>query len=207
MTAVHNFCNPQMNVYAPYAGGCSLQRGGCGRPRTSSMFIIVDSFIIAAQDDQQAFATVAGGQRRTNRRGVMHRLPRVSSILALLFVGFGFAISSPALAEDPFGPIRVAANRGSYNGPCPVTIVFTGNINYAAHPEVFTYSYYWVRSDGARSRVFNARRSRGQHLLVVRDTWRFGARGSQYDVSETLFVNSGNTHLQEQSRTIPVRCR
>ena len=137
----------------------------------------------------------------------MHRLPRFSSILALLFVGFGFAISSPALAEDPFGPIRVAANRGSYNGPCPVTIVFTGNINYAAHPEVFTYSYYWVRSDGARSRVFNARRSRGQHMLVVRDTWRLGARGSQYDVSETLFVNSGNTHLQEQSRTIPVRCR
>src|SRR5215467_7897926 len=137
----------------------------------------------------------------------MHRFTSFSSILALLFVGFGSLISSPAVAEDPFGPIRVAANRSAYNGRCPVTIIYTGNINYAAHPEVFTYSYYWVRSDGAKSRVINVRRSPGQHMLIVRDTWSLGAAGSHYAVSETLFVNSGNTHLQQQSNTVSVTCR
>ena len=137
----------------------------------------------------------------------MHRFARFSSLLALMFVGFGSLISSPARAEDPFGPIRVAANRSNYNGPCPVTIIFTGNINYAAHPDFFTYSYYWTRSDGARSGVVNARRSRGQHMLIVKDTWTLGAKGSHYDLSETLHVNSGNTHLEERSHNVSVRCR
>ena len=43
--------------------------------------------------------------------------------------------------------------------------------------------------------------------MVVRDTWRLGAPGKHYDASVTLFVNSGNTHLNEGSPSVSVTCK
>jgi hypothetical protein len=77
-------------------------------------------------------------------------------------------IAQTALAQDAFGPIRVAANRSKYAGACPVEVIFTGNINLnTPHPRGFTFNYQWVRSDGAKGRVNVVRPSPGQHMLVV----------------------------------------
>jgi hypothetical protein len=117
-------------------------------------------------------------------------------------------IAQTALAQDAFGPIRVAANRSKYAGACPVEVIFTGNINLnTPHPRGFTFNYQWVRSDGAKGRVNVVRPSPGQHMLVVKEPWSVGAPGGRYDLSVTLLVNSGNTHLQQASPVIPISCR
>jgi len=120
-----------------------------------------------------------------------------------------FSVLPAARAEEnPFGEIRVAANRSNYIGACPVEIVYTGNINLKSpHPAGLSFSYYWGRSDGAKGPVTDVRPNPGQRMLVVRDPWRLGAAGQHYDVSETLFVNSGNTHLEKASLVVSVTCR
>jgi hypothetical protein len=118
-------------------------------------------------------------------------------------------VSRAALAEEnPFGEIRVAANRSRYVGACPVEIVFTANINMGIpHPKGLSFSYYWTRSDGAKGPVRDVRPSPNQRMMIVRDSWRLGAAGQHYDVSERLFVNSGNTHLEHASPVVSVTCR
>jgi hypothetical protein len=117
-------------------------------------------------------------------------------------------VSQAARAEEnPFGPIRVAANRSSYNGRCPVDIVYTGNINLNSHPNGLAFNYYWVRSDGAKSPVTVVRSRPNERMLIVRERWRLGAAGRHYDASVTLFVNSGNTHLEQGSPVVSVTCR
>jgi hypothetical protein len=136
--------------------------------------------------------------------------PNISSwVVSLLVVAAMLAVTQTALAEDnPFGPIRVGANRGSYNGKCPVEIIYTGNINLnTPHAKGFVFNYSWGRSDGAKGPVTVVTPSSAQRMLIVRDHWRLGAAGQHYEVSETLFVNSGNTHLQQSSQVISVTCR
>jgi hypothetical protein len=125
----------------------------------------------------------------------------------LLAVPAVLALAPPAFA-DAFGPIRVAANRGQYTGHCPVEVTFTGNIDFVLpHPKGFVFNYHWERSDGAKGPVRVVRPGPNQRMLVLHEKWRVGARGQTYDLTETLFVNSGNTHLSESSRPVHVECR
>lgn len=61
----------------------------------------------------------------------------------------------------------------TYNGPCPTTINFVGEITVS---EACTVTYRWVRSDGAQGQVetevFN-----GPGAVQVGDTWTLGASG------------------------------
>jgi len=131
------------------------------------------------------------------------------SVFWLLVVVAAFGVSRAARAEEnPFGAIRIGANRSRYIGACPVDIVYTANINLnSPHPAGLAFNYYWVRSDGAKGPVTVVHPKPNQRMLVVREPWRLGAAGQHYDVSETLFVNSGNTHLQQASPVVSVTCK
>ena len=125
----------------------------------------------------------------------------------LLALALG-AAAMPALADDPFGAVRVAVNRSEYHGRCPAELIFTGNVDFnLPHPRGFVMNYYWERSDGAKSPTKVVRPGPNQRMLVVRETWRVGGHGQAHDVFATLHVNSGNTHLRETSRTVRVECR
>jgi hypothetical protein len=111
--------------------------------------------------------------------------------------------------ENAFGSIHVAANRSQYTGRgCPVEIVYTATINFAMpHPKGLAFNYHWERSDRAKTAVQVVKPPANQRSMVVRDTWRLGAPGKHYDASVTLFVNSGNTHLNEGSPSVSVTCK
>jgi len=118
------------------------------------------------------------------------------------------AISPVALAQDIFGPIRVGANRSKYVGACPVEVIFTGNINLNhPHPKGLAFNYYWVRSDGAKGPVNVVRPTPAQNMIIVKEPWTLGRPGQHYDVSVKLFVNSGNTHLEQDSQAVSLTCR
>jgi hypothetical protein len=140
-------------------------------------------------------------------------LTRVQAVIIVILVVAAVAVGGlvPAASADegPFGPIRVATNRSRYSGSgCPIQIVFTASINFVMpHPQGFVFNYHWERSDGAKGPVRVVRPGAGQGSMVIRDTWRLGAPGNQYNVSETLFVNSGNTHLSESSPVVTVTCK
>jgi hypothetical protein len=126
----------------------------------------------------------------------------------LLTVVAALGLIQVAHAQDPFGPIRIGANRSKYVGACPVEVVFTGNINLnLPHPRGFTFNYQWTRSDGAKGPVNVVHPTPGQRMLVVKEPWTLGAPRKTYDLSVTLHVNSGNTHLEQQSQTVAVHCR
>ena len=128
--------------------------------------------------------------------------------IALCAVTAALSISQTALAQEPFGQIRVGANRSKYAGACPVEVIFTGNINMnMPHPKGFTFNYYWVRSDGGKGQVNVVHPPAGQRMLIVKEPWTLGVPGKHYDLSVTLFVNSGNTHLQQASQVVSISCR
>ncbi len=127
---------------------------------------------------------------------------------AFLFAIPALLSLAPAAFAEPFGPIRVAANRGQYTGRCPVEVVFTGNINFVMpHTNGFVFNYHWERSDGAKGPVHVVRPAPHERMLVLHEKWRLGARGQSHDISETLVVNSGNTHLSEASRPVHIECK
>jgi len=76
-----------------------------------------------------------------------------------------------------------------------------------AAPKGFSFNYYWVRSDGAKGPVNVVRPSPSQNMLVVKEPWTLGAAGQHYDLSVKLFVNSGNTHLEQTSQVVSVTCK
>jgi hypothetical protein len=120
------------------------------------------------------------------------------------------ALCQVAAAEDnPFASLRVATNRSRYSGTgCPVAVVFTANVNFVLpHPQGLVFNYHWERSDGAKGPVRVVRPKPGQGMLVLHETWSLGAPGNQYNISETLFVNSGNTHLSETSQVVSITCK
>ncbi|MFI5181822.1 MAG: hypothetical protein ACHQPI_10555 [Thermoanaerobaculia bacterium] len=135
------------------------------------------------------------------------RSPRVLVVLLLVLASAGTAL--PALADEPFGPIHMAANRSSYTGSgCPIEILYTATINFTMpHPKGFAFNYHWERSDGAKTPVQVVRPSPNQRSMVLRDKWKLGSPGRQYDASVTLFVNSGNTHESHPSPSVRVVCR
>jgi hypothetical protein len=139
---------------------------------------------------------------------MMSRSSALSMLWLLVVVSF-LGISLTALAQqNPFGVIRVAANRSSYVGTCPVEVIWTGNINLnSPHPAGFVFNYFWTRSDGAKGPVTVVQPKASQQMLIVREPWSLGAAGQHYDLSVTLHVNSGNTHLEESSRVVSVTCK
>jgi hypothetical protein len=115
--------------------------------------------------------------------------------------------SAAALADGPFAGIHTGANRAKYSGTgCPINIVYTATINLHPHKGL-AFNYHWERSDGAKGAVHTVRPGQGENSIVVRDTWRLGAPGQHYDVSETIFVNSGNTHESYPTPVVDVTCR
>jgi hypothetical protein len=129
-------------------------------------------------------------------------------VAPLFLISAALATSHVALASDAFGPIRIAANRSKYVGACPVEVVFTGNINLISpHPKGLSFNYYWVRSDGAKGPTNVVHPSPAQHMLIVKEPWTLGAPGRRQDVSVKLFVNAGNTHLEQTSQVVSVNCR
>jgi hypothetical protein len=133
-------------------------------------------------------------------------LGSVFLLVLLAAMGPGQAASAD---EGPFGPIHVATNRSRYTGSgCPVETMFTATINFVTpHPLGFVFNYHWERSDGAKSAVQVVRSGANQRSMVIHETWRLGAPGNQYSISETLFVNSGNTHLSQGSPVVTITCR
>ena len=120
----------------------------------------------------------------------------------------GALVASQAFAQGPFGPLRVAANRGKYTGACPVEVIFTGNISLnLPHPKGFAFNYSWSRSDGAKSPVTVVRPEPGKGMVIVKEPWTLGAPGKHYDISVTLHVNSGNTHVEQPSQVVSITCR
>ena len=120
-----------------------------------------------------------------------------------------WGLCRPVLAKDgPFGLIHVAANRSQYTGTgCPIEIVFTASINFEMPHRGLTFNYHWERSDGSKSPEEVMRPADNQRSAVVHATWKLGGPGHQYEASDTLFVNSGNTHLSEASPVVHVVCR
>ncbi len=129
------------------------------------------------------------------------RLP----IVPVLALG---AVAALAWAENnPFGRIDIKVNRTRYAGACPAEIVFRGYIQLNQPRQQLAFNYHWTRSDGATGQVMLMHPDLNQTEVVVPETWTLGAAGQHYEVSETLWVNSGNTHLNVTSRTIPIDCR
>jgi hypothetical protein len=127
---------------------------------------------------------------------------------ALVFA-LALGVSEPVFSQgNPFGALRIGANRSAFTGKCPVSVIFTGNIKLnMPHPQGFTFNYSWVRSDGAKGPVNVVHPGPNERMLVVKEPWEVGAAGHHYDLSVTLHVNSGNTHLQEQSQVVSVNCK
>ena len=131
----------------------------------------------------------------------------ISSLLAVVALTGACQVAS---ADDgPFGPIHVATNRGRYSGGgCPIEVIFTASINFVMpHPQGFVFNYHWERSDGAKGPVNVVRPSSAQNMVVVKDAWTLGAAGQHYEVSVKLFVNSGETHLEQTSQVVPLTCK
>ena len=132
------------------------------------------------------------------------RTIRTAATRALLAAAAVTAL--PAAAQ--FGPIHVAANRHQHVGHCPVEIVYTASINFEMpHPKGFVFNYRWERSDGAKGPTKVIRPGPHERTLVVHDKWRVGGARGVHDLSETIHVNSGNTHLAEGSPVVHVECR
>ena len=115
-----------------------------------------------------------------------------------------------AYAEvNPFAGLHVVTSRSQYVGTgCPIDVTFTGRITFVLpHPKGFVFNYHWERSDGAKGPVQVVRPPEGEGAMTAKETWHLGARGNHYDVSETLVVNSGNTHLSESSPAVPITCK
>ncbi|HVN75560.1 MAG TPA: hypothetical protein VMT19_04530 [Thermoanaerobaculaceae bacterium] len=136
-----------------------------------------------------------------------HRVAAIA-VPAVLLILTVCACGVASGEENPFVSLHVVTSRSRYAGPCPVGVTFTGRITFAMpHPRGFVFNYHWERSDGAKGPVQVVRPPAGEGAMTVKDHWELGARGQQYNVSETLVVNSGNTHLSESSPTVPIVCR
>jgi hypothetical protein len=133
-----------------------------------------------------------------------------SVLRGLILAGLALLVSSQSLVADdgPFESVHVAANRSRYVGrDCPVNIIYTATIDLEPRRTGLVFNYHWERSDGARSGVQVMRPRPGQSSVVVRESWRLGAPGHDYDAYVTLFVNSGNTHLERRSPVVKIVCR
>jgi hypothetical protein len=133
-------------------------------------------------------------------------LKKYSISLALIVLSIFmvcFCLPQVSIAGDILGDVSVRAVPENWGGKCPHTFKFNGSVQVYGPG---SFNYHWVRSDGAKSPVQIVTVRKGQRVAHVNDTWAVGAKGMKIDISQTLYVNSGNQHLNAQSNTIPVNC-
>jgi hypothetical protein len=98
---------------------------------------------------------------------------RLLAVIVLLAV---FMLTRQALSQSTHVSARLAASPTSYQGPCPVTIRFTGTISVNRPCQV---QYKFIRSDGAlapiRSLTFAAPGTK-----PVSNTWTLGGPGFDF---------------------------
>jgi len=128
--------------------------------------------------------------------------------LALALVVPALAAAIPAQA-DLISGVHVAVNRHEYRGTaCPVEVIFTASVNIApGHGPAGVFNYHWERSDGAKTAQQVIRVGPAGQTKVFRDRWLIGRPGTVHDINQTIFVNSGNEHIQETSATVHIDCR
>jgi hypothetical protein len=114
-----------------------------------------------------------------------------------------FCLPRASIADDLLGNVFVKAVPESWGGKCPHTFQFKGSIQVNGSG---VFNYHWERSDGAKSPVEMITVKKGQKVVHVNNTWSFGSKGMKVDIFQTLYVNSGNQHLNVQSNTIPIKC-
>lgn len=134
----------------------------------------------------------------------MSRARTTTAIFA--FVLAASSAAAAGFADGPFSEAHVAASRSSYEGKCPVTIRFTGNIRFVQPNRGLVFNYHWERSDGAKSRVRVVHVSPGEKLMVLHESWRLGGPRQEHDAAETLYLNSGDTHEHRLSPVVHVSC-
>ena len=134
----------------------------------------------------------------------MRALPTIRKVtLALLLAGSG-----AALADGPFSNVHMAANRSQYHGSgCPIAIVYTASVNLHPHAGNIVFNYHWSRSDGANGPEHVIKVPAGQMHYTFKETWRLGGPGQRIEASETIHLNSGNTHEQFTTPVVEVACR
>ncbi|HXK09265.1 MAG TPA: hypothetical protein VMT70_06470 [Vicinamibacteria bacterium] len=111
----------------------------------------------------------------------------------------GLLLAPAVLAADPIAIHGVGSSSQQLaNGHTRVH--FTVRIDVFNSP--LEFNYHWERSDGARSAVKTQYVKRGVTSVPVTTTWELGPNAPQ-EVWQTLFVNTGNTHVQSQ----PIRYR
>jgi hypothetical protein len=108
---------------------------------------------------------------------------RTSIGLILLFGCAGAALAGASrrlTAQGPPAPVRAITavtanvNVGSYGGPCPAKLVFTGTITASAIPKG-PVTYQWVRSDNTRSPKRTVTMT--NTTVNVTDKWQGGRSG------------------------------
>jgi hypothetical protein len=134
----------------------------------------------------------------------MRAFPTIrKATLALLLAAGG-----SALADGPFANVHMAANRAQYHGSgCPIDIVYTANVNLHPHPGNMVFNYHWSRSDGANGPEHVVKVPTNQTHYVFKETWHLGGHGQRIEASETIHLNSGNTHEQFMTPVVEVVCR
>jgi len=120
----------------------------------------------------------------------------------------GTANAGSPVVVSPFGPIHLVASRRQYTGDkCPIDITYTASINFKAPlPKNFSFTYHWERSDGAKTPEQVATPA-GQRAMSVREVWKLGAPGQEYNASMKLFIDSGGTHVIKASPDVKVVCK
>jgi formylglycine-generating enzyme required for sulfatase activity len=111
--------------------------------------------------------------------------------------------------ESPFGPINMAASRVQYMGDrCPIETTYIGTINFKLPlPENFAFTYHWERSDGGKTSEKVVRPTGKERAMLVKEKWKLGVPGLQYDASMKLFIDSGDTHIIKETPTVKVICK
>ena len=81
--------------------------------------------------------------------------------------------------------VTASASIGTYTGPCPAKLVFTGTITTTAVPKV-PITYQWLRSDKTKGPKRTIRMT--SRSAKVTDTWQLGRAGEMIRVWKKLQI-------------------
>ena len=118
----------------------------------------------------------------------VHLASRLWMVLAMLAVApLGAQGPKPATSQSTTAKpvITVRSDIGTYQGPCPARVTFTGIITIPAGSKK-SVTYQWVRSDKSRSPKRTAA-LQGSSLTVT-DKWQGGAPGEMMRFWQELQV-------------------
>lgn len=104
------------------------------------------------------------------------------------------------------GSVTVTSNRTSYDGKCPVQIVFTGVFTVTFPQQGGKVSYSWARSDKTSSPWVESPLTSGIHQFQITDTMTLVSGMSHVFDKLTVRSTSDDSHIQ-QTPDITVVCR